>query len=100
MNESTNTKRILLVLLGLFVLVLVAGLFCGPIYGTQTQRAHWLENYTNGPVQVTFIVPPPNKELMVTCRLIAVEQSGVVLRMANESNKFYPYSNITCIDPK
>jgi len=84
----------------LFALIILAGLLTGPIYSNQTYASPWLMQFENGPVTVTFITAPPAKQKVIEARLIAVETSGLVLRLPQENDKFYPYAGILSVDPK
>ena len=78
----------------------MAGLFSSSIYGNQETKRPWLEQFENGPVTITFITAPPEKEKIVDARLISVETCGLVLRLPKDRNKFFPYANIISVDPK
>ena len=84
----------------LLALIILAGLLTGPIYSNQTYASPWLMQFENGPVTVTFITAPPGKDRIIEARLLAVENSGLVLRLPQDRDKFYPYSNIISVDPK
>ncbi len=99
MKKPKRTGRILLGLFLLFALVII-GLLSAPIYGIQTTRRPWLTQFENGPVTVSFITAPPEKEKIIDARLISVETCGLVLRLPKDRDKFYPYANIISIDPK
>lgn len=100
MENSKRTNGILLGLVLLAVLIIMIGLFTAPIYGIQTAKRPWLMQFENGPVTVTFITIPPEKEKIIDARLISVETCGLVLRLPKDRNIFYPYANIISIDPK
>ena len=84
----------------LLALIILAGLLSGPIYSNQTYASPWLMQFENGPVTVTFITALPGKDRIIEARLLAVENSGLVLRLPQDRDKFYPYSNIISVDPK
>jgi len=84
----------------LLALIILAGLLTGPIYSNQTYASPWLMQFENGPVTVTFITALPGKDRIIEARLLAVENSGLVLRLPQDRDKFYPYSNIISVDPK
>jgi len=84
----------------LFALIILAGLLSGPIYSNQTNAGSWLTQFENGPVTVTFATALPGKDRIIEARLLAVENSGLVLRLPQNRDKFYPYSNIISVDPK
>ncbi len=100
MKNIKSTGKILSVFFVLLALIIIAGLFSGPIYSNQIDLRPWLMQFENGPVTVTFITALPNKEKIIEARLIAVETSGLVLRLPQERDKFYPFSNIISVDPK
>ena len=87
----------ILFLFALFISVLVLS---GPIYSNQISAGHWLMQFENGPVTVTFATTPPGKDKIIDARLLAVESSGLVLRLPKDRDKFYPFSNIISVDPK
>ena len=84
----------------LLALIILAGLLTGPIDSNQTYASPWLMQFENGPVTVTFITALPDKDRIIEARLLAVENSGLVLRLPQDRDKFYPYSNIISVDPK
>jgi hypothetical protein len=97
-----NLKPIPTIPLVLFlsVLLICVLLLSGPIYSNQAISRAWLSQFENGPVTVTFSTAPPGKERIIDARLLAVENSGLVLRMPKDRDKFYPFSNIISVDPK
>ncbi len=100
MKKTKTIEKILLLVTVLIAIFLVAGLFPSSIYGNQATKSHWLKQFENGPVTVTFITKPPEKERIIDARLISVETSGLVLRLPKDRNKFFPYANIISVDPK
>jgi hypothetical protein len=100
MKNSKNIERILLLFIVFIGIFLVSGFFPSSIYGNQETKRPWLEQFENGPVTVTFITAPPEKEKIIDARLISVETCGLVLRLPKDRNKFFPYANIISVDPK
>lgn len=100
MENSKRKNGILLGLVLLAALIITIGLFSAPIYGLQTARRPWLMQFENGPVTINFVAAPPEKSRVVNARLISVEANGLVLRLSQDRDKFYPYSNIISVDPK
>lgn len=82
------------------VLLICLLLLSGPIYSNQSISRAWLSQFENGPVTVTFSTAPPGKDAIIDARLLAVENSGLVLRLPQDRDKFYPYSNIISVNPK
>lgn len=100
MKNSKTIEKILLFAAVSAVLVLILGFFDSSIYGSQSAKKLWLEQFENGPVTVVFITAPPDTERIVDARLISAESSGLVLRLPKERIKFFPYANIISVDPK
>ncbi len=99
MKDKKFTRGVPVVLF-LFVLIILALFLARPLYSNQINARLWLMQFENGPVTVTFITAPPDKGRIIEARLIAVETSGLVLRLPQERDKFYPYSNMISVDPK
>jgi hypothetical protein len=99
MKDKKFTHGVLFVLV-LFALIILALPLTRPLYSSQINARLWLMQFENGPVKVTFIEAPPAKDKILEARLIAVETSGLVLRLPQERDKFYPYSNMISVDPK
>ena len=97
-NKKPNSG--VFIALVLFALTILVLLLTGPLYSSQMGGRPWLMQFQNGPVTVTFIQPPPDKGRTIEARLIAVETSGLVLRLPKEKDKFYPFSNMITVDPK
>lgn len=100
MENKKNAGKIIVGIVALAAVIFVVGLLSAPIYGSQIVRKAWLMQFENGPVTITFVTPPPEKEKIVDARLISVENSGLVLRLSKDRDKFYPYANIISVDPK
>ena len=100
MKNTKTIEKILLLGTVFISILLVSGLLPSSIYGNQQTKRPWLEQFENGPVTVTFITTPPEKERIIDARLISVEIGGLVLRLPKDRNKFFPYANIISVDPK
>jgi hypothetical protein len=100
MDNSKRTSNLFLGLVSLAALIIVVGLFSVPIHGGQPAQRSWLMQFENGPVTVNFVAAPVAKSRLVDARLISVEENGLVLRLSQDKDKFYPYANIISIDPK
>lgn len=99
MKDKKSTSGVFFALF-LFALIILVQLLTGPLYSSQMGGRPWLMQFQNGPVTVTFIQAPPDKGRTIEARLIAVETSGLVLRLPKERDKFYPFSNMISVDPK
>ncbi len=100
MTMSRRAGRILVAVVALAIVVSVAGVLAGPIYGSQSSRRPWLSQFEGGPVIVTFVSAPPQKSWIMEAKLIFTEASGLVLRFPKERDKFFSYGNIISVDPK
>ena len=101
MLSTKRAGKIIIGLVGIIAVISIIASLSRPMYAeTSQERNTWLSRFDGGPVSVTFITAPPEKEKTVDARLIFAEPSGVVLRFPKERDKFYPYTNIVVIDPK
>jgi hypothetical protein len=100
MDKSKRKVNLLMAAVFLAVLVIVGGIFSIPIHGNQPVQRSWLKQFENGPVMINFVSAPIAKTTYVEARLISVEENGLVLRLTQEKDKFFPYANIISIDPK
>jgi hypothetical protein len=98
--KENKFSRCALFALVLFAIIILALSMTRPIYSSQMDSKPWLMQFVNGPVKVTFIEAPPSKDKTIEARLISVESSGLVLRLPQDRDKFYPYSNMISVDPK
>lgn len=101
MLSKKRAGKIIVGLIGIIAVVSIIAALSGSMYaGTSEESKSWLSRFEGGPVSVTFITAPPEKEKTEDARLIFAEPSGIVLRFPKERDKFYPYTNIVVIDPK
>jgi hypothetical protein len=100
MKNAKTIEKILFLVTVTAAFVLVAGSLDSSTYGNQQLKRPWLEQFENGPVSIHFVTPPVAKSRIVNARLISVEENGLVLRLPEDRNKFFPYANIVSVDPK
>jgi hypothetical protein len=116
MEKTEKTFKIAIVLVIICGLVAAAGKFMSssmaqssrvtvvqpgtPLQGSVgSVGSHWLSQFENKMVRVTFVQTPPDLDRTVTFYLVKADQSGIVLTFGNKRQVFYPYSNIVCVDP-
>ena len=94
-------KLISLALAGSFAMlvVLTVILLNQPAQANQSNQQRWLENYINRMVQVTFVANGEENIQVIDCRIIQVEDTGLVLRFEEPNPIYFPYSSIYSIDP-
>ena len=102
MLSKKRAGKIIIGLVGIIAVISIIAALSRPMYaGTSNEESKsWLSRFEGGPVSVTFITAPPEKDKTEDARLIFAESSGVVLRFPKERDKFFPYTNIVVIDPK
>ena len=101
MYNTKRAGRIIVGLAGIIAVISIIAALVRPIYADSTEtNKPWLSRFEGGPVSVTFITAPPEKDKTIDARLIFVEASGIVLRFPKERDKFFPYANIISVDPK
>jgi hypothetical protein len=100
MTMSKTARKILIVAAVVAAVLLAVQAFAGPRPAGTSAGSRWLCQFEGGPVTVTFINEPPDRNQVVTGRLISAELCGLVLRFPNETDKFFCYANITSVNPK